>query len=339
MGDLKVGVIGAGIMGEMYVQCYQADPRTTVRAICNRGEERLNGVGEKFGIAGRYTDFHAMLEKEPLDLVCVATPDFAHFEPAKASLEAGKHVLCEKPFTTDLAEADALCRLVEQTGLKLQVAYSHRWLGPYHRTFEAFKNGELGEPVAAFARKNNALWIATDMINWAHKSTPSMFLSGHDIDLIRWYFDSEGVEAHGYGTKKVLTAMGKDTYDFQQAQVKFANGAYATFEAGWIYANTYPSVPDSYVQVVGTKGHVMMDRSQECSVMTTEKAYSYPKTSLYGGAFGKVAGAFRQCLESFVDCIIDDTEPHVTAHDGRQVTAVLCAIDQATRTGQTVAVE
>jgi predicted dehydrogenase len=339
MEPLKIGVIGTGIMGELYIQVYQQDPRTEVVALCNRGEERLNKAGEKYGIATRYTDLDAMLADEALDAVCVATPDFAHFAPTKKCLEAGKHVLCEKPFTTDLAEADALCKLVDETGLKLQVAYSHRWLSVYYRTHTAIDKGEIGEPLMAYARKNDTLWVATDMINWAHQSTPSLFLSGHDIDLVRWYFGSEGVEAHGYGTKKVLVEKGIDTYDIIQAQVKFANGNYATFEAGWVYANTYPTIPDSFLQVVGSKGHISMDRAEESMAMTTEEKYQYPKTFLYGEMFGKVGGAFQGCLSSFIDCIQNDTEPIVTAHDGRQVTAILCAIDEAVRTGKTVSVK
>ena len=339
MNQLKMGVIGTGIMGELYIRVYQAEPRAVVAAICDCDEAKVDQVGEKYGIGARYTSVQAMLDGEELDAISVATPDFAHFEPVNDCLEAGKHVLCEKPFTTDLAEADELCRLVDKTGVKLQVTYSHRWLPPYHRTHIAIRNGEIGEPIVGYARKNDTLFVATDYITWADKSTPSMFLSAHDIDLMRWYFGCEAVEAHGYGTKKVLVSRGIDTYDIIQAQVKFAGGAYATFEAGWVYANTYPTLTDSFLQVIGTKGHISHDRAEESMVMTTEQGFTYPKTFLTGEIYGQVRGAFQACLASFIDCILDDAQPHVTARDGRQVTAILCAIDKAVRTGQTVPVQ
>ena len=75
-------------------------------------------------------------------------------------------------------------------------------------------------------------------------------------------------------------------------------GAYATFEAGWVYANTYPTIPDSFVQVVGTKGHISMDRAEESMVMTTEEKFTYPKTFLVSDVFGKLGGAFPTCLAS-----------------------------------------
>src|SRR5688500_9411628 len=104
--NVKIGVVGLGIMGEQYVRIYNAHPLAEVVAICNRSPEKLNTIGDKYGIATRCTELAELVANPAVDAVCVATPDFAHFEAVKAALEAGKHVLCEKPFTTDLAEAD-----------------------------------------------------------------------------------------------------------------------------------------------------------------------------------------------------------------------------------------
>ncbi len=108
---VRLGVIGLGIMGEQYVRIYNAHPLATVTAICTRGQERLNEIGDKYGIRQRATDYHELLAQTNIDAVCVATPDFAHYEPVKAALNANKHVLCEKPFTTLLSEADELLAL------------------------------------------------------------------------------------------------------------------------------------------------------------------------------------------------------------------------------------
>ena len=105
---VKIGVIGLGIMGEQYTRIYSAHPLAEVTAVCNRGRQRLDDVGDRYGVKARYTDYIDLLNDKSVDAVCVATPDFAHYEPVKAALEAGKHVLCEKPFTTDLTEADEL---------------------------------------------------------------------------------------------------------------------------------------------------------------------------------------------------------------------------------------
>lgn len=336
---VRVGVIGLGIMGEQYVRIYHAHPLAEVTAICNRRRERLDEVGDKYSIKERYTDFAEMVAAAPIDAVCVATPDFAHYEPAKAAIEAGKHVLCEKPFTTDLREADHLLELLDlKPQLKLQVAFNHRWLSSYYHGFVQLRAGALGRPLAGYARKNDTIWVSTEMINWAAQSTPIHFLGAHDIDLMRWFFASEPVEVHAYGVKDVLVARGIDTYDLIQAQVKFESGVFATIESAWIYPNTFPSIVDSFLEVIGSNGHLHFDRKRESIEMSTEKSFTYPKVFLTSEVFGKLRGAFVECLSDFLDAIINDAEPKVAAFDGRQVTAVLDAVTRSLDSGQTVKV-
>jgi predicted dehydrogenase len=332
---VRIGVIGLGIMGEQYARIYQAHPLSEVTAVCTRRRERLDEIGDKFGVSARYTDFNEMLSKAPVDAVCVATPDFAHYEPARAALAAGKHVLCEKPFTTDLRQADELLAFSRsRLQLKVQVAFNHRWLASYHHGFAQLRAGAIGKPLAGYARKNDTIWVSTEMIDWAARTTPIHFLGAHDIDLLRWFFASEPVEVHACGAKETLVARGIDTYDLVQAQVKFESGAFATIESAWIYPNTFPSIVDSFVEVIGAKGHLHFDRKRESIEMSTEEHFSYPKVFLTSEVFGKPRGAFVECLSGFLDSIINDSEPKVTAFDGRQVTAVLDAVKRSLNTGQ-----
>lgn len=331
---VRFGVIGLGIMGQQYTRIYQANPFAEVAAVATRNPERLKEAGERYGVKKRYTDYKAMLAEAELDAVCVATPDFAHYEPVKAALEAGLHVLCEKPFTTELHEADELLALSRtRPRQKVQVAFNHRWLNPYYQGFASIQQGAIGKPVAGYARKNDTIWVSTEMIDWAARSTPIHFLGAHDIDLLRWYFASEPAEVHAYGAKGVLQARGIDTYDVVQAQVKFGSGAFATIESAWIYPNTFPSIVDSFVEVIGGHGHLHFDRKRESIELSTEKKFSYPKTFLMQEVFGKLRGAFVECLNDFVSAIVDDTTPKVTAFDGRQVTAVLDAVSRSLEEG------
>ena len=333
---VRIGVIGLGIMGEQYVRIYNAHPFAIVTAICTRNRERLEEMGSKYGIENRFTDYAELLAQKNVDAVCVATPDFAHFAPVKAALISNKHVLCEKPFTTLLNEADELLALSnERDHLKLQVAFNHRWLASYYQGFASIRSGAIGDPIAGYARKNDTIYVSTEMIDWASQSSPIHFLGAHDIDLIRWFFGSEPLEARAYGVKKVLAQRGIDTYDLIQAQIRFVSGAIATIESAWIYPNTFPTIVDSFVEVVGSEGHLHFDRKRESIEMSTPKQFSFPKTFLTQEIFGKLRGAFVECLSDFLDAIINQTEPKVTAFDGRQVTAVLDAISRSLVSGQT----
>lgn len=338
MDQVRFGVIGLGIMGQQYVKIFSALPGSEVVAVANSNPERLQQVAGQFGIRNSYLDYRRMLDEAPVDAVVVATPDFAHFEPARAVLQAGKHLLVEKPMTTSVAEADELLGLARAGGRKVQVSYNHRWLGPYNHGKQAILKGEIGTPLAGFARKNDTIFVATDYISWAARSTPAWFLSAHDIDLMRWFFAAEPVEARAWGCREVLRKRGVDTYDLIQAQVRFSSGAFATFESAWIYPNTFPSIVDSFVEVIGSEGHLHFDRKCESIEISTPRSFTYPKNFLNAEIFGRTRGAFPACLEDFLAAIVEDREPQVTAFDGRQVTATLEAIHRSLETGQSVAV-
>ncbi len=332
---VRIGLIGLGVMGELYARIYAAHPLASLVAVSSRRPSKIAEYEGRFGAKG-YLDYREMIDREQLDAVIIATPDDTHFEPAKKALLAGRHVLIEKPLTTTVAEADELVRLAAKNRLKIQVTFNHRWLSSYHQAKKSVANGEIGVPLSGFARKNDTIYVPTEMISWAGKTTPAWFLSSHDIDLIRWIFASEPVEARAWGRQEVLKARGIPTYDLIHAQVRFANGAIATFESGWIYPNTFPTIVDSFVEIIGTDGHIHLDRKRESMELSTPKAFTYPKNFITQEIFGRLRGAFPACLEDFLYAIIQDTEPHVSGYDGRQVTATLEAIHQSLVSDTTV---
>lgn len=329
MERVRIGIIGLGIMGELYLKIYAAHPLAQVVAVSSRRQSRLDEIQKQYGVAAGYTDYREMLERRDLDAVVIATPDAHHFLPARDALESGRHAFVEKPFTTSVAEADELIQISKRMNLKIQVAFNHRWLSPYQQAKSAITNGEIGEPLAGYARKNDTIFVATDYIDWAGQTTPAWFLSSHDIDLMRWFLDSEPTEARAWGRKSVLTARGISTYDIIHSQVRFASGAFVTFESAWIYPNTFPSIVDSFVEIVGGAGHLHMDRKCESIEMSTATKFSYPKGFLNLEIFGRMRGAFPSCLEDFLYAVLDNTQPRVTGLDGRQVTATLEAVHKS----------
>src|SRR5579859_6400426 len=339
MDQVRIGVIGLGIMGELYVKIYSAHPLAQVIAVCSRRQERVEEIRARYAIPHGYTEYKKMLERNDLDAVVIATPDKRHFAPARDVLESGKHAFVEKPFTTSTAEADQLIRIAKRTGKQIQVAFNHRWLSAYHEAKKLISSGEIGTPLAGYARKNDTIFVATEHISWAGETTCAWFLSSHDIDLMRWWLAAEPVEARAWGRAEVLAARGIPTYDVIQAQVKFASGAIVTFESAWIYPNTFPTIVDSFMEVIGSSGHVHLDRKRESLEVSTEKKFSYPKGFLNAEIFGRMRGAFPSCLEDFLYAILEGKVPRVTAFDGRQVTATLEAIHKSLETGNTERVD
>lgn len=332
---IRIGVIGLGVMGEQYVRFYQDHPWTIVSAVAARRTEQVNAVAHRYSVPHALLDWRQMIEQDLVDAICIALPDAHHFEAASQAIRAGKHVLIEKPMTTNLEEADELVRLVDQSNVKVQVAFNHRWLSSYYQGYLSISQDAIGAPLFAYARKNDTIYVPTEMINWAAQTTPAWFLNSHDIDLVCWYLKSEPIEARAWGVKKVLAARGIDTWDMIASQVKFASGAIATFESGWIYPNSFPTIVDSFVEVVGERGHLHFDRKRESMELSTEQKFTYPKNFLSADIFGVWRGAYPSCLDDFARAIHDDRATAVGVRDGRRVTAILTAIHASLASGGT----
>ena len=330
----RIAVIGTGIMGRNAVMVWQRHPGVELVAVCDRDLDKARKVAAELNVPRFYGDHRELLDREQIDATHVNTPDWAHRDPVIDSLKAGKHVLVEKPMTTDVAEADEIVRTVEETGLTCQVSFNHRWLSVYHKVFSDIDRGSIGECLLGFAKKNNPILVPTEWLPWSGKSTPAWFLSSHDIDLMCWWTGAMGIEAYATGAKKVLRARGIETYDAIQAQVRFDTGFFATFESAWIYSNKSPYIPDSYMEIIGSDGHVFMDRKAEAIEMATKEAYTYPRTLLNYKVFDRWVGALPSCMYSFIDAINEKREPFVTTKDGRTVTAILDAIHRSLASGR-----
>jgi predicted dehydrogenase len=149
--QLKVAIIGMGIMGTQVARVLKRNPVVCLAAFSEISEKPRNEARDEFGAVSIYTDYLEMLEKEKPEAVFIATPDWAHFEPVMACLERGIHVHVEKPMTTMASESEQIVHKVAATGLKLQVSYNHRWLAPYHLVKEKISRGEVGRPLIGYA--------------------------------------------------------------------------------------------------------------------------------------------------------------------------------------------
>lgn len=330
MKTLRVGIVAAGIMGELHAKIYRAHPQCQVVAIADANLERARGLAAKLEVPQTFASCQAMLAEADVDVVSVCTPDFAHAEPALAAIEAGKHVLIEKPLAVTVEDAQAILAAAERQRVKVMTQFSHRWVPAYQQTKSLLAGGELGEPILAYARKNNPIYVPTEMIRWADRTTPAWFLSSHDIDLVCWYFEAEPEEVYANAVRKVLVARGINAPDAIHAQVRFSNGAVATFEACWTYPNTFPSMPDSFVEVITSGAAIHLDRKREQIEISTAKAFQYPRNLLALTYLdGEVHGAVPLSLHHFIRCVLEDREPLVTLASSLRVTRILDAIQRS----------
>jgi predicted dehydrogenase len=129
---LRVGVIGCGQIAQIaHLPYLQELPMFEIAAVCDLSPTVVEAVGERFGVKGRYVDYQEMLRKEPMDAVLIANKN--HAAPAIAAMEAGRHVLVEKPIALNLKQADEMLQAAESNRVKLMVAYMKRYDPAYEK--------------------------------------------------------------------------------------------------------------------------------------------------------------------------------------------------------------
>jgi predicted dehydrogenase len=331
---LRLGVAGTGIMGRANAITASANADAVVTALTNRNRGRAQAVADELSATGHprpkvFDDLDDLLAAGVIDALVVATPDHLHAAAVVAAAAAGVHVLVEKPFTTDVGAADEAVTAVRRAGVVAMCLFNHRWVPAYAQAKELAAG--FGQPVVAYARKNDTIYVPTEMIGWARDTTCAWFLSSHDLDLVSWLFDDTVVEVFASARSGKLTGMGIDTPDAMQIQCRYSRGGIATFESCWVYPNSFPTVTDSFVEVVFDEGVVQLDRQIENITVASSAGFHYPRNALQRRLHGRPSGAYRDAVDHFVECARTGAQPLVTIESSRNVTAVLAAAHESAR--------
>jgi len=141
---VNVAIIGLGF-GAEFIPIYQAHPHANMYAICQRTREKLDSVGDAFGVEARYTDFEQVLADPNVDFVHINSPIPDHGWMSIAALKAGKHVLCTVPMATSIEECEQIVQLVKETGLKYMMAETVVYSREFLFIQELYEKGELGK--------------------------------------------------------------------------------------------------------------------------------------------------------------------------------------------------
>ena len=142
--QVNVAIVGLGF-GAEFIPIYQAHPNANIVAICQRNAEKMDTIGDHFGIAKRYTSYEDVLADEEVDFVHINSPIPDHGSMSIQALLAGKHVMCTVPMATTVEECEQICQLVEQTGLKYMMAETVVYSREFLFIKDLYQKGELGK--------------------------------------------------------------------------------------------------------------------------------------------------------------------------------------------------
>lgn len=258
---VKVAVVGLGKMGLSHFAMINAHPQTDTVA-CEQGGLLADILG-KSTQATLYRDYEEMLDTAQLDAVVIATPSRLHNTMAKAALDRGIHVFCEKPFCLDPADADVLAALAQEKGLIGQVGYHYRYVGAFREMKRLLDAGAIGRVTHVLAEAYGPVVLRAKRATWRSQKAEGggclYDYAAHPLDLLNWYF---GAPQNVQGS--VLSSVfSKEIDDEVFSTLRFAEGPTAQLSVNW--SDESHRKMSTKISMVGTNGRLYADR-QECQV-------------------------------------------------------------------------
>jgi len=326
-GKVRFGIIGAGLWGEAHAEVYSTHPHAELAAVCDSDPTRAARVAEKYGARKIYTDYHDLVADAGVDAVAVATPDFAHRDPVVAAARAGKAVLSEKPLATTIEDAEAISEAVRSSGVPYMVDFHARWNPPFVIARKNIEEGVLGRIMSAYFRLNDTISVPTSMLSWSAKSSILWFLGSHTVDTLRYLLQDEVERVYSVFRMEVLKERGIAVPDLYQSILEFRSGVVATIENNWIVPNTNPAVNDFKVNILGSKGMINMDlTNNQLFERYLETSSDHPDCLVKPLVRDRHVGFAFESIRDFVDCLYMGRPVAVGLDDGLAVTKVILAI-------------
>ena len=271
-----VGLIGHGFMGRAHslawrnITLFTDSPLTPVlKAVAGRSEDALRGFAAKFGFERYYTDYRLIIKDPGIDIIDNVTPNYMHAEPTIEAMEAGKHVIVEKPMAMNSREAYEMVRVAERTGVINMVAHNYRFVPAIVLARQLIGSGSLGR-IYHF----RALYLQQSLANpetpmtWRLRREYAGYgtiadLGSHVIDLAR-YLIGEVVSVNGtlytFNRFRVNQATGvREEVNVDEgftAMLRFENGAVGLIEASKLATGHYNSL---IIEVNGSEGSIRFD--------------------------------------------------------------------------------
>jgi predicted dehydrogenase len=356
MKKIRVGIIGCGgIANNKHMPSLKELNEVEMVAFCDIEVSKAALAAKEFGVkdAVVYEDFRELLEDKTIDTIHVCTPNKSHMEISVAAMQAGKHVMCEKPMAKTAKDARVMLEVSKQTGKLLTIGYQNRYRADSQYLYKAVQRGDLGEVyfAKAHAIRRRAVPTWGVFLNEEEQGGgPLIDIGTHALDLTLWTMDNykvKSVKGNIYKKLSDQTQTGNawgdwDTSAFTVEDSAFGfitmeNGATIMLEASWAL-NTL-DVKEARTSLCGTKAGADMEdglriNSTDFGKLTTLK----PDLGAGGVDFYEGGEEKPEVLEAkaFYRAVIKGDSLVVEAEQALVVTEILEAIYESAKTGKTI---
>ena len=359
--QVRVGVVGTSRYADFsHLPGVKSHPRAQLAAICGRNRDRADEMAAKYEIPQVFTDYREMIAKGSLDALVVATPDDLHYPITMAALDAGLHVLCEKPLALNASQAREMLQKAEEAGVVHMPFFTYRWVPHYRYLKQLVQEGYIGRCfhchircVAGYGRRGQYLW----RFDRSHCNGTLGDLGSHMVDLARWYVgDVARVSAHlgVYVDRPGPEGQPLDpANDAAVLLLEFENGAQGMIQMSAV-AHVADRAQEQHIVLHGEGGTLEADLSGSGGVIhgarhDEQRFQTLPvpddlwgdvdrtdfRSSLLSGVFLKQSVADRL----FIDAILEGRQVSPSFYDGWKAQEVIDAAIESHEKGAWVSLK
>ena len=341
MDKVRVGVIGSGFIGNIHVDSLRHVPDGEVVAVASRTPGSAARFAERWGIPEAYEDYRQILERSDVDAITVAVPNYLHEEIVIAAAQAGKHIMCEKPFARTIQEAKRMLMAVNDAGVKLVYGEMLCFAPKYVRAKRLVDEGALGKVFLVKQSEEHdgphSPWFWD--VNLSGGGV-LLDMGCHSIEFARWILDRPAV-------KSVQATMGQFVHqdktegeDHSICIIEFENDALAVAENSWGKTGGI----DDRCEIYGTEGNTRADLIHGNALTTHSRVgygYAVEKADTttgwtFTGFEEEWNYGFPQEMQHFVNVVKGLEEPIETGEDGLEVLKIIYAAYQSAGEGRRI---
>jgi len=327
---LKIGLVGTGFMAKTHAEAYGSIAGVEIAGFTARDAQRGADMAAQFG--GEYfADYSAMLARPDIAIIDICAPTHLHEEFVVRAAEAGKHIICEKPFALTLEAVDRMLAAVDRAGVKFMIAQVLRFWPEYMKIKALYDSGELGLPNVVYANRlaQHPTW--GEWFGNVEQSGGGLFdLHLHDIDYLHYLF---GPVKHLYASGKKFA---NGAWNHVVTNLTFENGVKAVVEgcfslpAGYPFTMTLRAVGDqSAVEYVCSAGVNLEDLGSAKNNLMLFKQGAVTQLQV------PQDNPYANELRYFVDCVTQNKQPDIAPpQDSREVLRLVLAIQASLETGE-----
>lgn len=327
-GPVRVAMLSfAHSHANAYAAILDRLPDAEIVVVADDDEARGRGVAERFGV--EFTaDWRAAASRDDVDAVVICSENARHAEMTIAAAEAGKHVLCEKPLATTLADAEAMIAACARAGVKLQTAFPVRFSAPAVAFGEAIRAGQVGTPLAVIARNPGTCPMGWFVDPELAGGGAVMDHTVHVIDVLRHIFDAEVTEVYAEIDTRIYDIPVDDT---GLVMFRMSNGLRGSLDTSWSRPENWPIWGGVEIEVVGEKGALRLNAFNDNLEIAEVEGPSYSWQAVNPSGDPEMVAAF-------IEAVKRDEPVQVTGEDGMRALQVALAAYESARTHEPVAV-